>query len=214
MLCNAMTVTGRSIILYEATRGQFRTERLRAQAASLGYHGHNVLGWAREHEKWGVKEVLTDSIRIALRWEPERLVLLVRNLRHVALSTYETNQRIPWDLDYRRGRLLDTARTVIELAGSYPSERLIICHYESFVSKPEYREAFRSALDWPALDGDVARGLSTWLERPHEAERHGGRITPNSVAYRCAPHEPEPERFADEILAACPLFNASFGYDR
>jgi hypothetical protein len=214
MLCNAMTVAGRTVVLYEPTRGRFRAERLQAQAASLGYHGHNILGWARKHEKWGVKEVLANPIRKALDWGPERVVLLVRDLRHVALSTFETNQRIPWDLDYRRRRLIDTARMVMELASECPQKNLFICNYEEFVSKPEYREAFRLDLNWPTLDGDVARGLSTWLERPHEAARHGGRITPNSVSYRRTCHDPEPERFADEIMLACPSFNAMFGYER
>ena len=74
------------------------------------------------------------------------------------LSTYETNQRIPWDLNYRRQRLLDTAQAVMELHRSWPSDRLTVCHYEEFVSNPEYREAFRQRVDWPTLEGDVARG--------------------------------------------------------
>ena len=60
--------------------------------------------------------------------------LLVRDLRQVALSTYETNQLIPWDLNYRRQRLLDTAQAVMELHRSWPSDRLTVCHYEEFVS--------------------------------------------------------------------------------
>jgi hypothetical protein len=212
MLCNAMTVAGRAVVLYEPTRGGFRAERLRTQAASLGYHGRNILGWAREHEKWGVKEVLAEPIRKAVAWGPEHLVLLVRDLRQVALSTYETNQRIPWDLNYRRQRLLDTAQAVMELRRSWPSDRLTVCHYEEFVSSAEYREAFRQRVSWPTLEGDVARGLSTWLERPHEADRHKGRITANSVDYRRSAQEPEPQQFAREIMAACPSFNRVFGY--
>jgi hypothetical protein len=212
MLCNAMTVAGRSVVLYEPTPDGFRAERLRTQAASLGYHGRNILGWARKHEKWGVKEVLADPIRKAVEWEPGHVVLLVRDLRHVALSTFETNQRIRWDLNYRRQRLLDTALAVMELRRTYPSERLTICRYEEFVSNAEYREAFRQRVNWPTLEGDVARGLSTWLERPHEADRHGGRITANSVDYRRSSQEPEPEQFAREIVSACPLFNEAFGY--
>jgi hypothetical protein len=212
MLCNAMTVAGRSVVLYEPTRDGFRAERLRAQAASLGFHGRNILGWAREHEKWGVKEVLADPIHKAVLWAPEHVILLVRDLRHVALSTFETNQRIPWDLDYRRHRLLDAAEAVMELRLTYPADRLTVCHYEKFVSKLEYREAFRQRVNWPTLEGDVARGLSTWLERPHEAGRHGGRISVNSVEYRRSAQEPEPQQFAREIMSACPSFNELFGY--
>jgi hypothetical protein len=213
MLCNAMTVAGQTVVLYEPTRGGFRADRVRIQAGSLGYHGHNILGWARKHSKWGVKEVLADSIRQAVRWRPEHVVLLIRDLRHVALSTYETNQRIPWDLDYRRQRLLATAEALLELTQTLPTDQLTICRYEAFVASDQYREAFRRSLNWPSIDGDVARGLATWLERPHEADRHGGRITANSVDYRQSSREPEPERFAREILAACPSFNEKFGYE-
>jgi hypothetical protein len=213
MLCNAMTVAGRSVVLYEPIRSRFRMERLRAQAGSLGYYGHNILGWARKHEKWGVKEVQADSIRTAVRWGPEHVILLVRDLYHVALSTYETNQRLPMDLDYRRRRLINTAETVMELRQTYPPDRLTVCRYELFVSDPEYREAFRLRVQWPSLDGDVARGLSTWLERPHEADRHAGRITANSVAYRLSSQQPEPEQFAREVLSVCSSFNAMFGYE-
>jgi hypothetical protein len=215
MLCNAMTVPGRAVVLYEPIRGRFRAERLRTQARSLGFDGRNILGWARRHERWGVKEVLADSIRRAVEWRPDHVVLLVRDIRHVALSTYETNQRIPWDLDYRRERLIATAATVMELNQECASDRLTVCQYEEFVSKPEYREAFRRRVDWPTLDGDVARGLSTWLERPHEADRHGGCITANSVEYRRGAQAPEAQQFARGVLSVpvCASFNAMFGYD-
>jgi hypothetical protein len=213
MLCNAMTVAGRTVVLYEPIRSRFRMERLRTQAASLGYQGRNILRWARGHEKWGVKEVLADSIRAALAWGPGHVVLLVRDIRHVALSTYETNQRIPWDLEYRRRRLIDTAEVVLELRRTYHPERLTICQYEEFVSDPEYRETFQHRVQWPTLDGDVARGLSTWLERPHEAARHDGRITANSVAYRRLSQDPEAERFARDVASTCTSFNEMFGYE-
>jgi hypothetical protein len=213
MLCNAMTVAGRAVVLYEPICGRFRMERLRAQAASLGYHGHNILRWASGHEKWGIKEVLPDSIRTAVGWGPEHVVVLVRDIRHVALSTYETNERLPWDLEYRRRRLIDSAAVVMELRRKYPPERLTVCHYEAFVSDPEYREVFRQRVGWPTLEGDVGRGLSTWLERPHEADRHDGLITANSVAYRRSSQEPEAERFARDIVTACAAFNVMFGYE-
>ena len=212
MLCNAMTVAGRTIVLYEAVDSVFRAERLRMQAASLGFHGRNIVGWARKFEKWGVKEVHARTIKKAIEWGPEHVVLLVRDLYHVALSTYETNQRLPTDLSYRRRRLIKTAETVMDLRQTYHPDRLTVCHYESFVSSHEYREAFRLRVNWPTLDGDVARGLATWLERPHEADRHAGRITANSVDYRHSYEEPEAEIFAREILAACPSFNPMFAY--
>jgi hypothetical protein len=215
MLCNAMTVPGRSVVLYEPIRSRFRAERLRTQARSLGFDGRNILGWARRHERWGVKEVLADSIRRAVEWRPDHVVLLVRDIRHVALSTFETNQRIPWDLDYRRERLIATAATVMELSQDYPSERLTVCQYEAFVSEPEYREAFRRRVEWPTLEGDVTRGLSTWLERPHEAGRHGGRITANSVQYRRDEQAEAAQQFARSVLSVpvCASFNGMFGYD-
>jgi hypothetical protein len=213
MLCNAMTVAGRTVVLYEPIHGAFRAKRLRTQVASLGYHGRNVLRWASEHEKWGVKEVLADAIRKAVEWGPEHVVLLVRDIRHVALSTYETNQRLPWDLEYRRTRLIATAGAIMELRRTLPDDRLTVCHYEEFVSKPEYREAFKQRVGWPTLDGDVARGLATWLERPHEADRHGGRITTNSVDYRRSSDEPAAHQFAREVGSACAAFNQLFGYE-
>ena len=88
-----------------------------------------------------------------------------------------------------------------------------MCHYEKFVANDEYREAFRRRVNWPTLDGDVGRGLSTWLERPHEANRHNGRISANSIAYRRSSQEPDAEQFADDIVAACSSFNQMFGYE-
>jgi hypothetical protein len=213
MLCNAMTdAAGRAVVLYEPVSDAFRSERLRLQAASLGFHGRNVLRWARRHEKWGVKEVLADCIRKVARWGPAHLILMVRDLRHVALSTYETNRRLPWDLERRRRRLIESAGVLMELSPTWPAERLAICRYETFVTDPDQREALRRRIDWPAFDGDVGRGLATWLERPHEADRHHGAITANSVLYRRSDPDPDARRFAAEVMAACPAFNETFGY--
>jgi hypothetical protein len=213
MLCNAMTEPGRAVVLYEPVSDGFRSERLRRQAASLGFHGRNILGWARAHPKWGVKEVLADCIRKVAAWRPEHLILMVRDLRHVALSTYETNWRIPWDLEVRRHRLLETADLVMELRRTWPKERLTLCRYEAFVASAAEREALRRRVNWPALDGDVGRGLASWLERPHEAERHKGQITANSVQYRCREQCPRALRFAAEVVAAYRPFNRLFGYE-
>jgi hypothetical protein len=213
MLCNAMTEPGRAVVLYEPASDRFRSERLRAQAASLGFEGRNVLGWARRHQYWGVKEVLADGIRTAIGWGPAQVILLVRDLRHVALSTHETNRRIPWDLEHRRNRLVESAREVLAVFRTWPADRLTVCHYEAFVSSADVREGLRQRVGWPTMAGDVSRGLSTWLERPHEADRHLGRITANSVAYRASEADPELRRFARDVAAACAPFNETFGYE-
>ena len=212
MLCNAMTVPGRAVVLYEPTAvGSGWSDSGAGRQPGLSGPEYPRLGpQARE---MGGQRGFRRLIRKAVEWGPEHVVLLVRDLRHVALSTYETNQRIPWDLDYRRQRLLASAEAVMELRRTHPSDRLTICRYEEFVANPEYREVVRQRANWPTLDGDVGRGLSTWLERPHEADRHNGSITANSVAYRRSPQGPEAERFARDVVSSCASFNEMFGYE-
>lgn len=212
MLCNAMTVPARAVVLYEPFTVGFTGARLRRQVASLGCRDDDVVGWARGHDRWGVKEVLAEGIRGVLDLQPGRVLLLVRDLRHVALSVLETNRRIPWDLAIRRRRVVESARVLVDVQRSWPRGRSVLCRYEDFVASAGYREAVRRQLGWPAFDGDVSRGLATWLERPHEAGRHGGRITANSVAYRRGPLSPAERSFATELAAACAPYQELFGY--
>lgn len=212
MLCNALTHPGETVVLYEPW-ATFDSHHVKGQAASLGYHGDDILGWAQSHRRWGVKEVKVENIRPTLARDPEILVLLVRNLRHAALSMRETHQRLGTDLDLRRSWIEASAALVLELYRSWPRERLVLCHYERFVQEPAYREAFRRRIDWPALDGDVDRGLGTWLQRPHEAARHGGAITGRSLARREAESDPQALAFAEQVVQACGPFNQVFGYD-
>jgi hypothetical protein len=109
--------------------------------------------------------------------------------------------------------MIETAEVVMELRRTYPPDRLTVCRYEDFVSNPEYRETYRQRVNWPTLDGDVGRGLATWLGRPHEDVRHNGRITTNSVHYRRSSRDPEAGRFARDVLSVCPSFNEMFGYE-
>ena len=116
MLCNAMTVPGRAVVLYEPIRGRFRMERLRdgRQPGLPGPEYPRLGPQAREMGgQRGFRRLYTQGGRMGARARGPA----GGDLRHVALWTYETNQRIPWDLDYRRQRLLASAEAVMELPG-------------------------------------------------------------------------------------------------
>lgn len=211
MLCNALTLPGEAVVLYEPWAG-FDSPFVRRQAESLGYQGEDVLGWARSHPRWGVKEVKAPNIRAALEHDPGILVLLVRDLVHAALSMYETQRRLGVAWETRRSWMEESARLIVQLSREWPRERLVVCRYEDLVRDPGYRERFRQSIGWPALDGDVRRGLAEWLNRPHEAERHEGAITDRSVRGREAELDPQALAAADELARACAPFNEAFGY--
>ena len=202
MLCNALTLPGEAVILYEPWAG-FDSKFVRRQAKSLGYCGRDILAWARAHRRWGVKEVKAHHIRAALERQPELLVVLARNLEHAALSMLET----------RRSWTEATARLLVELHATWPQDRLVVCRYERFVTDADYREELRARIGWPSLGGDVARGLAAWLSRPHEAERHGGMISDRSLRLREAERDPAALAFAAEVARSCAPFNELFGYE-
>jgi len=212
MLCNALTIPGEAVVLYEPW-ADFDSPFVRRQAESLGYDGPDILAWARSHPRWGVKEVKAHNIRAALERDPGILLLLLRNLGHSALSMFETQRRlgVPWEV--RRGWMEESARLIVQLSREWPADRLVVCRYEQLVGDPGYREELRRRIGWPSLDGDVGRGLAEWLERPHEAERHGGAITDRSVRSRAAEADPEALAAAAEVARACASFNEEFGYE-
>jgi hypothetical protein len=107
----------------------------------------------------------------------------------------------------------ESARLVVQLSREWPAGRLVVCRYEELVADPGSREELRRRIGWPSLDGDVGRGFAEWLERPHEAERHGGAITDRSVRSRAAEADPEALAAAAEVARACASFNEVFGYE-
>lgn len=220
MLCNVMTRLPHGVILYEPGLERTRLSALCArQLESLGYGGpmtaRQVEAWASALPRWGAKEVTVAGIRgVMSRHNPTRVILMLRSPWDAACSMYEMILRVGRNSrSSRMNWMVAAASEVVRLRDTLPPERLVEVRYESFVQNPEYRTAIQEDLGWPQLDGDVGRGLASWLRRPHEANRHNGRISDASLARWSGAVEPERARFARDVLRQCTDYCERFGYE-
>lgn len=137
----------------------------------------------RELQRWGLKEVRPQLLMATqTRLRPKRVVVLVRDIRDVALSLHEKSKREArpdrgeaWLREY----LGDAARSVLEVAEATAGPDSRVVRYEDLVADPAYRSELGAWLDWP-LDGKPDRNLAELYGRGHEATLHEGAVTGRS----------------------------------
>lgn len=138
----------------------------------------------RRLQRWGLKEVRPNLLEPTLtRLRPKRVVVLVRDLRDVALSLYEKSLRDnhpergeAWLRDY----LIAAPTGVLAVANAATGPNQRVVRYEDLVGDPAYRAELASWLDWP-LDGQPDRNLAELYGRGQEVERHAGAVTDRSL---------------------------------
>jgi len=174
---------------------------------------------------WGVKLVQGGDLRalIALpRLAPRRILAIVRDIRHCAVSYRERlAQANRLDrLERRMDWMAVAAQTVLWLRGLAESnpewrDRLLIVRYEDLVHSSATRQHIGAWTGFPTggeldyfLRGDPRTG-----GREGEADRHGGRISAAPIAEalrRLA--RPENAALAEEMHERCADFQQAFGY--
>lgn len=221
MVSNLMTRPPRTLVLYEPRLEQRRLSRpLRHQLQELGLSpprsNRRLLSWAdRTVERWGVKEVAGRSIRWTYeKHRPRHVVLVLRDLRHAALSMYDRLREVPggMGLEKRLGWMREAVEAVLDLHDRHPPARRLTVRYEEAVADPSILEAVGERLDWP-LEGDVGVGFAG-QRRGAELERHAGGITDRSVRLRAEETDPDKLVFADRVATACRRYQERFGYAR
>lgn len=169
---------------------------------------------------WGVKEVraeLHDPTVALIR--PQKVMLLVRDIRDVALSLYEKHERQSGpdsDPSWMRGYLCSAAEKLVQwqqgqLQTLLPHTPYQLIHYEALVSSAETRQSLSEWLHWP-LSGDPGLNLDLY-QRGYEQQRHGQQITAASVNRRNRQGiSPDHRRFAEEMAAINQAYQHTFGY--
>jgi hypothetical protein len=219
MLANLMTSPSETLILYEPNLGRPVPSRLvQSQLRELGLPvpgtTRALLGWLdREVARWGAKEVTAEWIDWTYdRFKPETVLLVVRDVRHAAISMYDRASEVPpgMELSFRESWLIQAAQAVVELYHRCGAARCVVVRYESFVADPGVRRDLEARLGWQ-LQGRLGVGFES-QHRSNELHRHAGQISQASLELRRAESDPGKLEFAEEIARSCAEYQRLFGY--
>lgn len=161
-------------------------------------------------DRWGVKEVRADfHIPTISTIQPRKIVVLVRNVRDVALSLLEKQMR-QGQMDthgpeWIRNYCKTSASSLLHLIDREPSRTRVV-RYEDFVSSPSERSNLESWLEWP-MDGEPFAEFAVH-NREYEVRRWQG--TDGSDAKRELP--PNANEIAEEIQASNTQYQRAFEY--
>ena len=165
---------------------------------------------------WGVKEVNPAGYDDLLaRYEPRRVIVLVRDVRDAALSLAEKLDRSPvvggQTPEWATQRLIDAAHAIMRIHASLPAARVRVVRYEDLVRDAGERAAIESWLDWP-MTGRPDRHLDRY-GRAWEIDRHAGKVSDQSVSRRDRETSADAVRYADVVADRLADFQLAFGYD-
>jgi hypothetical protein len=220
LLANLMTAPPDTLVLYEPNLGRRApSEFVRSQFTELGLplpatNRALVRGLEKGRTRWGAKEVTADWIRWTYeRFQPETVLLVVRDIGHAALSMYDrAGEAAPGvDLDFRAGWLARAAEAVAALYHRCDAARRVVVRYESFVTDPAAKGDLEARLGWE-LTGRTDVGFES-QNRWHELRRHAGRISQSSLALRRSESDPRKLEFAQGVVASCRDYQRLFGYE-
>lgn len=172
---------------------------------------HNIV----KPERWGVKQVRASLVNgwIAVS-SPKKIVLMIRDIRHVAASVWEGHHRkralgmhINLPTGQQISRMKQITRLILKME-QWDNTRVV--RYEDFVTKEKVRTRLEEWLDWPLLGDPAKYQRQTGAVRSFEVERHGGKITDASVKLRRKPTSPQIMRYAERAVAACKPYQDRF----
>jgi hypothetical protein len=165
-------------------------------------------------ERWGVKEVVPAVHRVNINLlRPSRIVVLVRDIRDVALSYIEKfeHEGRPSPTPELLSRLLAGTTAQMSLADDHETGQPVrVVRYEDLVSSAEERSSLGAWLDWP-LEGDPTRGLMQY-RRTYEVGRHGGAISARSVGRHKAISARANQPLVDGLAQMMRSYQRRFGY--
>jgi hypothetical protein len=167
-------------------------------------------------QKWGLKEVRRDVILQTIdHLRPKHTIVLVRDLRDVAVSLYEKSVRDNnprYDDEWLRNYLTEAPAGILEAVDALATHDHRVVRYEDLVSDDTLRDDLAQWLDWP-LDGQPERNLASIYQRAREVELHAGAVTNISVGrYRSADISTAAREIADWAHHRTPEFQQRFGY--
>lgn len=166
-------------------------------------------------DRWGLKEVRPDLLGLTVeRLDPRSTIVLVRDLRDVALSLIEKTRHDAedgYDEDWLRQYLSASPTAVLELLETLSSKRHRVVRYEDLVRDDGVRAELASWLDWP-LDGQPGRNLAEVFNRSREVDLHGSDLTDRSVGRRVDPNDKRANAVIDWVEREHGAFQQRFGY--
>ena len=157
MLSNLMTSFPDTLIVYEPHLGRKEPSRYaNEQMEELGlprFASNRQLARfaARNAGRWGVKEVMTRHLRPTIeQYGAKRVVFVIRNIRHAAMSIYDRSKEIPhrFKPGWRGQGIVETAGFLVELHQRLPAERRVVVSYERFVRDAEHRREIAGRGNW------------------------------------------------------------------
>ena len=161
---------------------------------------------------WGVKEVnLTGWQETYKHYRPKYTVMVVRDLRDVALSAMEKARRQEvdnlQDFNWHHDRIASNVRHLIDIC---ETQNHILVRYEDFFTDPNNRYALAARI---GASADGKPGVSAGIfNRDYERLNHGEVISRKSI-YRWKRQPPgELLDFAMDIWRSHPEYAERFGY--
>lgn len=202
MLANWLTTPPTHFVLHEPNLKRERRTRLTVmQLEAWGLSLDEV-----QARQWGVKEVEADKSAAFLeRWQAERVILCVRDIREVALSLFEKHRRQgnldtypdSWASEYSVREAAGLVALAARLEQDGPEWR--IARYEDFARSEAERAAIAAFVGWPG--GGDERALLERIDRGFEG---GQRSRRHLGAAETA--------LADAVAEQCGAYQRRFGY--
>ena len=243
LLCDLLSVPGRSLVfnepmMFDSWRDG-RAQEVQAVAKAFGLSVPETLPRKRQFgtmanyfekvlepqlqslEFWGFKEVFFHNWRHVLkRYQPEKLVLCVRDIRDITLSALDlivnsglafTGQRRLRDEAWLVGRLCFDVHQILQLR----SYHHFLVRYEDLVDRKESSAALAAYAGLPQLaDHALNRSITTGGSRKREVTKHGQGISSRAVARFEQEAGVQARAIAEHVLRLLPAYSRAFGFDR
>jgi hypothetical protein len=165
-------------------------------------------------KNWGIKEVNTAGLADLLRLlPPRRVVLIVRDIRDIALSALEKVQlqNTPqYTYQVLTDRCIASANAIITLHQRFPEDRRYVIRYEDLTQDAAARQRLADWLDWP-LTGDPGQRLDLY-SRSYEVARHGPAIGTASVGRHEGALDDRQSAFLSAIAKPLDFYQGYFDY--
>ncbi|NKB49458.1 MAG: hypothetical protein GKS02_08850 [Alphaproteobacteria bacterium] len=170
-------------------------------------------------DNWGVKEVHFNYWRALLdQYQPDRLVICVRDLRDIALSALDLvrgsllafpgGQRLR-DEAWLVARLRHDVREILALR----QRPHFLASYEDLTQRLETQDDLAAYVGLTALgSGTVNRKTAAGASRQRELDKHGAAISSRSVGRHGTEDAGPALALANYIWQALPEYSQAFGY--
>lgn len=221
LLTDMLCVPNQSFVIYEPHLGwsnvlleQFKNFDLKVEKwedkkynSVYEYIDENIVPQLKNLNLWGAKFVRFYEWKWVLKtYQPKKIILCVRDIRDVAISSLDIDKRIKLGKEWHKERIIFAAKSLIEMC-ELPH---LLIKYEDLCLNS--KEIIKKLLDYLEIKKvNYKRQILNW--RDWEFEKHGtSGISSKSVSRYLNETSKEKLSFMNEIFEKTKDYSKKFGY--